>query len=80
MHPLVPMAAPRTVWRIRLQDGAVGHCVLWERRRETAVVWYRDEVVEGLEEFEDRAGAEEWVATPIGPGVRPSTSTRDRGR
>ena len=63
MHLLVPMAAPRTVWRIRLQDGAVVHCVLWCRRPKTAVVWSRDDEVEGAEEFEDPAGAEEWAAT-----------------
>ena len=53
------MAAPRTVWRIRLQDGSVVHCVLWERRPRTAVVWYRDDEVHGVEEFVDRAEAEE---------------------
>ena len=61
MHPLVPMAAPRTVWRIRLQDGAVVHCALWERRPKTAVVWYRDDEVQGAEEFADPADAEDWA-------------------
>ena len=37
------------------------HCVLWERRPETAVVWYRDDEVEGVEEFRDPAEAEEWA-------------------
>ena len=38
------------------------HCVLWERRPKTTVVWYLDDEVEGVEEFldpaetEDRAG------------------------
>ncbi len=59
MHPLVPMAAPRTRWRIRLQDGSVVHCVLWERRPKTAVVWYRDDEVQGAEEFENAAEAED---------------------
>ncbi len=59
MHPLVPMAAPRTVWRIRLEDGSVVHCVLWERRPRTAVVWYRDDEVQGVEEFRDAADAED---------------------
>ncbi len=63
MHLLSPRAAPRTVWRIRLQDGSVVHCVLWERKPKTAVVWYRDDVVEGAEEFEDPSEAEEWAAT-----------------
>ena len=62
MPPLVPMAAPHTVWRIRLQDGGVVHCVLWERKPKTAVVWYRDDVVEGVEEFLDPAEAEDWAA------------------
>ncbi len=53
------MAAPHTVWRIRLQDRSVVHCVVWERRRETAVVWYRDDVVEGVEEFCEPAEAED---------------------
>ena len=56
------MAAPRTVWRIRLQDGSVVHGVLWERRPKTAVVWYRDDVVEGMEELEDAVEAEDWAA------------------
>ncbi len=56
------MAAPRTLWRIRLQDGSVVHCVLWERRPKTAVVWYRDDVVERVEEFRDPAEAEDWAA------------------
>ena len=56
------MAAPRTVWRIRLQDGSVVHCVLWERRLKTAVVWYRDDEVQGVEEFLDPAEAEDWAA------------------
>ncbi len=63
MHPLVPMAAPRTVWRTRLHDGSVVHCVLWERRRETAVVWYRDDELQEVEQFEDPAEAEQWAAT-----------------
>ena len=63
LHPLVPMAAPRTVWRIRLPDGSVVHCVLWERKPETAVVWYRDDEVRGVEEFLDPAEAEGWAAT-----------------
>ena len=63
-----------------MPDGAVVHCVLWGRRTETAVVWHLDDEVPGVEEFVDPAEAEDWVATLIGPGVRPSTSTRDRGR
>ncbi len=59
MHQLSPMAAPRTVWRIRLPDGSVVHCVLWERKPKTAVVWYRDGEVQGVEEFEDLAEAED---------------------
>ena len=51
------MAAPRTLWRIRLQDGSVVHCVLWERKPKTAVVWYRDDEVQGVVEFEDPAEA-----------------------
>ena len=72
----MPMAAPRTVWRIRLQDDSVVHCVLWIRKPKTAVVWYRDDEVQGVEEFldADEAEAEDWAATLIGPGVRPSTS------
>ena len=27
------------------------HCVLWERRTETAVVWYRNDEVQGAGEF-----------------------------
>ena len=57
------MAAPRTLWRIRLQDGSVVHCVLWERRPKTAVVWYRDDEVRGVEEFLDPREAEERAAT-----------------
>ena len=59
LAPVTPMAAPRTVWRIRLQDGSVVHGVLWERRPKTAVVWYRDDVVEGVEEFQDAGEAED---------------------
>ena len=62
MHALVPMAAPLTLWRIRLQDGSVAHCVLWERKPGTAVVWYLDDWVEGVEEFRDIADAEERAA------------------
>ncbi len=39
------------------------HCVLWEQRPKTAVVWYRDDEVQGAEEFEDPAEAEDWAAT-----------------
>ena len=63
MHLVVPMAAPRTVWRVRMRDGSVIHCVLWERRPKTAVVWYRDDEVLGVEEFQDPAEAEDWAAT-----------------
>ena len=55
------MAAPRTLWRIRLPDGAVVHCALWERRPKTAVVWYRDAEVQRVEEFLEPAEAEEWA-------------------
>ena len=33
------MAAPYTVWRIRLQDGSLVHCVLSDRSQKTTVVW-----------------------------------------
>ena len=39
------------------------HCVLWERRPQTAVVWYRDDEVQEVEEFEDLAEAEDWAAS-----------------
>ncbi len=55
------MAAPCTVWRIRLQDRSVVHSVLWERRPKTAVVWYRDDEVQGVEEFMDPGEAEDWA-------------------
>ena len=42
------------------------HCVLWERRPKTAVVWYRDDEVHGLEEFVDPAEAEDWSSSPRG--------------
>ena len=32
------------------------HCVLWERKPGTAVVWYRDDWVEGVEEFVGLSG------------------------
>ena len=38
------------------------HCVLWERRPKTAVVWYRDDEVQGVEEFADPAEAEDRAA------------------
>ena len=53
------MAAPRTLWRIRLKDGSVVDCVLWERQPKTAVVGYRDEEVQGVEAFTDAAAANE---------------------
>ena len=37
------------------------HCVLWERRPKTAVAWYRDDEVQGVEEFLDPAEAEDWA-------------------
>ena len=64
LHSLAVMAAPRTVWRITLQDGSVVHCVLWERKPGTAVVWYRDDWVEGVEEFVDPVEAEDGAAEP----------------
>ena len=57
------MAAPRTVWRIRLHYGSVVHCVLWERKPKTAAVWYRNDEVQGVEEFPDPREAEERAAT-----------------
>ena len=45
-----------------MQDDSVVHCLLWERRPKTAVVWYRDDDVLGVEEFRDPAEAEDWVA------------------
>ena len=62
LAPAVPMAAPRTLWRISLQDGSTVHCVLWIRKPKTAIVWYRDDEVEGVEEFEDLTEAEKWAA------------------
>ena len=70
LAPAVAMAAPRTVWRIRLQDGSVVHCVLWERKPETAVVWYRDDEVQGMEGLRDPAEAEDKakdLMTALGP-------------
>ncbi len=46
------IAAPRTLWRITQQDGSLMHGVLWQRRPKTAVVWYRDGEVQGVEEFD----------------------------
>ena len=57
------MAAPRAVWRIRLPDGSVVHCVLWERKPKTAVVWYRDDEVQEVEEILDPAEAEDRTRT-----------------
>ncbi len=45
-----------------MQDCSVVHCVLWERRLKTAVVWYRDDEVQGVEEFLDAAEAEDRAA------------------
>ena len=53
------MATPRTVWRTTLRDGAVGHCVLWERKPGTTVAWYRDEELLGAEEFPNVTAAED---------------------
>ena len=39
------------------------HCVLWERRTETAVVWYRNDEVQGAGEFWDSAEAEDWASS-----------------
>ena len=47
-------------WR---QDGSVLHSVLWERQPKTAVVWYRDDEVQGAEEFADPAEAKEWSSS-----------------
>ncbi len=38
------------------------HCVLWERKPETAVMWYRDDEAQGVEEFVDPAEAEDRAA------------------
>ena len=39
------------------------HSVLWERRPKTAMVWYRDDEVQGVEEFLDPFEAEAWAAS-----------------
>ena len=70
------MAPPRTVWRIRLHDASVVHCVLWERRLKTAVVWYRDDEVQGVEEFLDAAEAEDWAAELLASETRTTQAQR----
>ena len=52
------MARPRTVWTLTLKSGSLLHCVLWIRRPKSAVVWYWDGEVQGVEEFLDPAEAE----------------------
>ena len=44
----------RTLWKITLSDGVVAHAVLVPARKSNLVVWYRNGVVEGAEEFSDR--------------------------
>ena len=53
-------ASPDYSWS-GVKGVAIVHCVLWERRPKTAVVWYRDGEVQGVEEFVEAADAEDWA-------------------
>ena len=68
----------RTVWGIWLQDGSVIHCVLWERKRETSMVWYWDDEVQGVEEFLDPVEAEEWANSLRAELLGPDGGVADR--
>ena len=55
------MAAPEELWRFTRSDGAVLHCVLAPARPVNFVVWYLDDVVQGVREFEDEDDARAWA-------------------
>ncbi len=59
------MAAPEVLWRHTLLDGSVAHCVLAPARPVNFVVWYLNDVVQGVREFEDVEEAREWATTTL---------------
>ncbi len=47
------MAAPEILWRCTRPDGAEAKCVLVPARPVNSVVWYLNNVVQGVQEFEN---------------------------
>jgi len=47
------MAPPETLWEIQLPDGSRARCVLAPARPKHVLVWYVDDDIQGVAEFED---------------------------
>ena len=48
------MTAPEVLWRLTRPDDRVAHCVLTPGTRRSFVVWYLDDVVQGVRDFATR--------------------------
>ncbi len=59
------MAAPEVLWRSTLPDGSEARCVLLPAQPVNFVVWYLNDVVQGVRDFEDVEEAREWATTTL---------------
>ena len=59
------MAAPEVLWRCTRPDGAEAKCVLVPARPVNTVVWYLNDVVQGVRDFEDADEARHWAVSAL---------------
>ncbi len=59
------MAAPEVLWRHPRPDGSEAHCILVRAKPINFVVWYLNDVVQGVREFEGVEEAREWTTTTL---------------
>ena len=59
------MAAPEILWCCTRPDGSEARCVLVPARPVNTVVWYLNDVVQGVRDFEDADEARHWAVNTL---------------
>ncbi len=59
------MAAPEVLWLCTRPDGSEARCVLVPGRPVNTVVWYLNDVVQGVQDFDDADEARHWAVSAL---------------
>ncbi len=64
------MAAPEILWRCTRPDGSEARCVLVPAQPANTAVWYLNDVVQGVRDFENVDEAREWALHALWAGCQ----------
>ena len=59
------MAPPEILWRCTRPDGAEARCVLVPARPVNSVVWFLNDVAQGVRDLEDADEARDWAVSTL---------------